>query len=69
MAKRQRKNAAANTAARAPAATLTPRDRKTLGVLKEMANDVVTAAEKRRDPYLDIPARNLSNVKYNRIKR
>jgi DNA topoisomerase-6 subunit A len=34
-----------------------------------MANNVVTAAEKRRDPFLDIPARNLSNVKYNRVKR
>jgi len=66
MAKRSRKSAAANGSA---AATLTPRDKKTLGVLKEMANDVVHAAEKKRDPYLDIPARNLSNVKYNRVKR
>ncbi len=70
MAKRQRKNAAGSTAtATVPSAKLTPRDKKTLGVLKDMANDVVTAAEKRRDPYLDIPARNLSNVKYNRVKR
>ena len=58
-----------NGTAAAESAKLTPRDKKTLGVLKEMANDVVAAAEKRRDPYLDIPARNLSNVKYNRVKR
>jgi DNA topoisomerase VI subunit A len=69
MAKRARKSSNEIGAAAAPAAKLTPRDKKTLGVLKEMANDVVTAAEKRRDPYLDIPARSLSNVKYNRVKR
>ena len=64
-----RKSSNENGSAAAPSAKLTPRDKKTLGVLKEMANDVVTAAEKRRDPYLDIPARSLSNVKYNRVKR
>jgi DNA topoisomerase VI subunit A len=50
-------------------AKLTPRDRKTLGTLKELADGVVAAADKKRDPYLDIPARNLSNVKYNRVKK
>lgn len=66
MAKRSRKSANGNGS---DPARLTPRDKKTLGVLKDMANDVVAAAEKKRDPYLDIPARSLSNVKYNRVKR
>jgi DNA topoisomerase-6 subunit A len=48
---------------------LNPRDKKTLGEIVGLANDVVVAAEKRRDPHLDIPARSLSNVKYNRQKR
>src|SRR5207237_7645045 len=64
---RSRKSSAANGAT--AAAKLTPRDKKTLGTLRELADDVVQAAEKRRDPYLDIPTRNLSNVKYNRVKR
>lgn len=68
MAKRTRKAGKSNGSATATA-TLSPRDKKTLGTLREMANDVVTAAEKRRDPYLDVPARSLSNVKYNRVKR
>src|SRR3954454_8684567 len=69
MAKRSRKNAKSGGSAATATVTLTPRDKRTLSTLKDMANDVVTAAEKRRDPYLDIPARNLSNVKYNRVKR
>ncbi len=48
---------------------LNPRDKKTVGEIVGLATGVVTAAEKRRDPYLDIPARSLSNVKYNRQKR
>jgi DNA topoisomerase-6 subunit A len=69
MAKRARRSSSDSGSTAVAAAKLTPRDKKTLGTLKELANDVVTAAEKRRDPYLDIPARNLSNVKYNRVKR
>ncbi len=56
-----------------PRSTKPPSSRRAIrrrsACLKDMANDVVTAAEKKRDPYLDIPARNLSNVKYNRVKR
>jgi DNA topoisomerase-6 subunit A len=48
---------------------LNSRDKKTVGEIVGLATGVVTAAEKRRDPYLDIPARSLSNVKYNRQKR
>jgi DNA topoisomerase-6 subunit A len=68
MAKRSRKSDTSTTAVVDPA-KLTPRDRKTLGTLKELADGVVVAAEKKKDPYLDIPARNLSNVKYNRVKK
>jgi DNA topoisomerase VI subunit A len=52
-----------------PAATLTQRDRQTLDRLIGLADEVVQAAERRRDPHLDIPARSLSNVRYNRQKR
>src|SRR5689334_11167876 len=50
-------------------ATLTPRDKKTLGVIKDLADGVVNAAEKRRDPHVDIPSRTLSNVRYSPRKR
>jgi DNA topoisomerase-6 subunit A len=50
-------------------AKLTDRDKRTLGQIVDLADGVVTAAEKRRDPHLDIPARALSNVRYNKSKR
>jgi DNA topoisomerase VI subunit A len=65
MAKKSSKSSSTAIAKR----KLNPRDKKTLGEIVGLANDVVTAAEKRRDPHLDIPARSLSNVKYNRQKR
>lgn len=37
--------------------------------LASLANSVITAAEKRRDPHMDIPTRALSNVKFNVAKR
>jgi DNA topoisomerase-6 subunit A len=52
-----------------PAVTLTPRDKKTMGSIVGLADGVVTAAEKRRDPHVDIPSRTLSNVKYSPRKR
>jgi len=45
------------------------RDRKTLGQLVELSGGVVRAAVRGRDPVLDIPARTLSNVRYNKTKR
>jgi len=48
---------------------LTERDKKTLKRLVELADSVVEAAARRRDPYLDVPARSLSNVRYNKAKR
>ena len=51
-----------------PENKLTKQDRKTLQQLTNLADGVVEAAGARRDPYLDIPARTLSNVRYNKSK-
>ena len=48
---------------------LNARDQRTMGQLVSLADTVVAAAEKKRDPFLDIPARSLSNVRYNKTKR
>ncbi len=48
---------------------LTPRDRKTLGDLVDLANDVTRFAEKQREPFIEVPTRALSNVRYNKQKR
>ena len=48
---------------------LSPRDKKTLSRLEGLADRVVTAAKARRDPYVDIPSRTLSNVHYSPRKR
>jgi DNA topoisomerase VI subunit A len=45
------------------------RDSRTLEQLVGLADRVVEAAEKRRDPHMDIPTRALSNVRYNRTKK
>ena len=45
------------------------RDKRTLGQLRNLADGVVTAANRSRDPYVDIPTRSLSNVKYSPRKR
>ncbi len=48
---------------------LTGRDKKTMESLVGLADGVVKAATSRRDPYVDIPSRTLSNVKYSPRKR
>jgi DNA topoisomerase-6 subunit A len=52
-----------------PKAKLTPRDKRTLGELTGLADSVVVAAKKKRDPHMDIPMRSLSNVRYNQTKK
>ncbi len=70
MAKRLiRRKRRAVAEAKAAAAKLTPRDKKTMESIVGLADGVVTAAEKRRDPHVDIPARTLSNVRYSPRKR
>ena len=49
--------------------TLTSKDKKTLSNLRELAGQVVGTAEKSRAPYLDVPSRNLSNVKFNQSRK
>ncbi|MEX1223741.1 MAG: DNA topoisomerase IV subunit A, partial [Pirellulales bacterium] len=67
----RRKKAAAENGALKPKtkAKLTSRDRKTLDSIVGLADGVVKAAERQRDPYVDIPSRTLSNVKYSPRKR
>ncbi len=49
-------------------ATLTLKDKKTLGSLKGVANDVADCAKTGRAPHLDVPSRSLSNVKFNKSR-
>src|SRR5882762_8479864 len=70
MAKKARKASTQSANGNAKkAAVLTARDKKTLKDLIGLADRIVDDAEKKRDPYLDIPTRALSNVRYNKTKR
>jgi DNA topoisomerase VI subunit A len=51
------------------AATLTVKDKKTLGSIRGLAEEVVQSAERGRAPHVDIPSRSLSNVRFNQSKR
>jgi DNA topoisomerase-6 subunit A len=53
------------------AATVKPsgKDKKTLGSLRDLAGGVTGFAERGRAPYLDIPSRSLSNVKFNKSQK
>ena len=70
MAKRRitRKTSRASTKTKSTA-KLTTSDKKTLTSITSMAGGVVTAADRKRDPYVDIPSRTLSNVHYSPRKR
>jgi DNA topoisomerase VI subunit A len=50
-------------------AALSPRDKETLTRIHDVADTVVATAERSRDLYVDIPARALSNVRFNKSKR
>jgi len=49
--------------------TLTSKDKKTLGSIRDLADGVVQSADRGRAPYVDIPSRTLSNVRFNQSKR
>src|SRR5919106_1631286 len=66
---RIRRRRGAADEAKAVAAKLSPRDKKTMTSIVGLADNVVVAAEKRRDPHVDIPARTLANVRYSPRKR
>jgi DNA topoisomerase-6 subunit A len=48
---------------------LSEQDVVTLDRLCQLADSVVEAAERVRDPFMDIPSRSLSNVRFNRTKK
>ncbi len=48
---------------------MSPRDQRTMDQLAGLAESVIVAADKRRDPHMDIPTRALSNVRFNSAKR
>jgi DNA topoisomerase-6 subunit A len=52
-----------------PAAKLPPVDLKTRKLIVALADEVAAAAERRRDPWLDIPTRSLSNVRFNKARK
>ena len=66
MAKKTKSTASAtkNSAAKASA-----KDKKTLGSIRGLADTVIQSAERGRAPYVDIPSRSLSNVRFNQSKR
>ena len=49
--------------------TLTAKDKKTLGSIRNLADGVVQSAGRGQAPYVDIPSRSLANVRFNRSKR
>src|ERR1700676_3063630 len=69
MAKKSRKASTKDASGSTKTAVLTHTDKKTLKDLVDLADRIVEDAKKKRDPYLDIPARTLSNVRYNKQKR
>jgi len=68
-ARNRSKSSAAATASKPALSKLPERDRRTFRQLIDLADRVVKAAGGRRDPYVDIPSRALSNVRYSPRKR
>src|SRR5688572_13119475 len=69
MAKKPRASSGGATTQASAKRRLNERDSKTMGDLQGLAGSVVEAAHKKREPYIDVPTRSLSNVKYNKSKR
>ena len=65
----RRKKVAAAKAPAKPRGPMTARDKRTLQNLSNLADSVIAAAGKKRDPHMDIPMRSLSNVRFNSTKR
>lgn len=60
---------AKKTQSTAAAPNRSTKDKKTLGSIRGLADTVIQSAERGRAPYVDIPSRSLSNVRFNRAKR
>ena len=70
--KKSRKAGAADTNGHAGTATngtLSATDKRTITSLVTLADGIVSSAEKRRAPHVDVPQRSLGNVRYNKSKR
>ncbi len=67
--KKAKHKPAAPAKAKRPPVKLSAKDKRTMGQLVGLADGVVKAANRSRDPGMDIPARSLSNVRYNKRKR
>jgi DNA topoisomerase VI subunit A len=48
---------------------LSQRDKQTIHQIRELGTTVIESARKKRDPYMDVPARTLSNVKFSKTKK
>ena len=48
---------------------LSDKDKRTMGNLVGLADEVAKAAGRKKDPHVDIPTRSLSNVRYNTTKK
>ncbi len=59
-----KKKAKGETPSTQASRVFTATDRRTFEQLESLADDVIHATQARRDPYLDIPSRTLSNVRY-----
>jgi DNA topoisomerase-6 subunit A len=57
------------SASKPPVGKLPAVDLKTRKLIMGLADEVAAAAERRRDPWLDIPARTLSNVRFNKARK
>ena len=53
----------------ADSATLTDRDKKTLGSIRGLADGVIQSTDRGRPPHVEIPSRSLSNVRFNQSKK
>src|SRR6201982_4319421 len=53
----------------APGVQLTAKDKKTLGSIQGLADEVVQSQYLGRAPHVEIPSRSLSNVRFNQSKR
>src|SRR5574339_876299 len=53
----------------ADTASLTDKDKKTLGSIRGLADSVIQSADRGRAPYVEVPSRSLSNVRFNQSKR
>lgn len=70
MAKKTRRSPArGGTSTSKPKKKLGAVDVKTLRDITNLADSVVQAAQKKRDPHVDIPTRSLSNVRFNKKKK